>query len=106
MSADPTLGQVLIVALFILPAALQQRRAGSARNLDAAGVAAGTMQWMTGTCLSTDTFPFVLAPSEEVVPGRGTRDSNMGVPGVGAGPHLDCTCPTLLGRRDPVGCML
>jgi hypothetical protein len=41
MSADLTLGQVLIVALFTLPAALQQRHAGSSRNLDAAaGVAA------------------------------------------------------------------
>lgn len=49
LSADLTLGQGLIVALFTLPAALQQRHAGSARNLDAAGVAAGTMQWMTGT---------------------------------------------------------
>lgn len=39
-SADLALGQVLIVALFTLPAALQQRRAGSARNLDASGVAA------------------------------------------------------------------
>lgn len=39
MSADLAPGQVLIVALFIL-VALQQRHAGSARNLDTSGVAA------------------------------------------------------------------
>lgn len=38
--ADLARGQVLTATPFTLSAALQQRRAGSARNLDAAGVAA------------------------------------------------------------------
>ncbi|KAM7330619.1 hypothetical protein ACRRTK_009808 [Alexandromys fortis] len=55
---------------------------------------------MTGTLSEhRDFFPFASAPSKRVFPGRGTSDTNVGIPGLGASSRTYLFCP--LGRRDP-----